>query len=260
VTPRVDFSGNAPIYDRRHGTLLPPHIVQALASAGALEPGKLVLDVGAGTGRAAIAIADFGCRVLAVEPAIPMLKELRTKAAARRLWIVGGDGQQLPCGSGRFDVVILARVLYVISDWRLLLRQVYGVLKSGGHLLHEWGNGVEDEPWVQIREKARALFQESGVEQPFHPGARTEADVDAYLMHLGFVRTAEVPSDPGPRLTLRDFVERIVSGEFSYTWNVPKRIQEQCLPLLRTWCEQTFDLDEAFTMPRELQWSIYQKA
>jgi hypothetical protein len=60
-------------------------------------------------------------------------------------------------------------------------------------------------------------------------------------------------------MTLRDFVGRIASGEFSYTWSVPKDVQESCLPLLRKWCEDTFDLDQSVSIPRELRWTIYGK-
>ena len=68
-----------------------------------------------------------------------------------------------------------------------------------------------------------------------------------------------MPVGPGPRLALRDFVDRIVTGELSYTWSVPKEIQEHCLPMLKTWCEQTFDLGQTFSMPKNLYWTVYQK-
>ena len=90
MSQRVDFSSNAPIYDRRHGTTLAPEIVGALASVDAIRQGDVVLDIGAGTGRAAVALADFGCLVFAVEPSIAMLRQLRTKAMARRIWAVSG--------------------------------------------------------------------------------------------------------------------------------------------------------------------------
>jgi hypothetical protein len=60
-------------------------------------------------------------------------------------------------------------------------------------------------------------------------------------------------------MTLHDFVEQIVSGELSYVWNVPKHIQGLRLPLLKEWCEDTFDLGRSVPMPRELHWTIYRK-
>jgi SAM-dependent methyltransferase len=260
MNQRVDFSSNARIYDRRHGALLATEIIDALARADAMRQADVVLDVGAGTGRTAVALADFGCDVLAIEPSMAMLTELRRKAATRRIWAVCGDGERLPCAASRFDAVVIARLLYLISDWQMLLRQAFAALRPGRHLLHEWGNGDANEPWVQIREKARSLFQSAGVTRPFHPGARSEADVDAYLTTLGLVKTAEVAIGPGPQMTLRDFIDRIMTGELSYTWDVPKQIQEQCLPLLKAWCDATFDLGQTYSMPQELHWKVFQKS
>jgi hypothetical protein len=51
---------------------------------------------------------------------------------------------------------------------------------------------------VQIREKARTLLQDAGVDKPFHPGARSEAEVDAFLTGLGLVRRKALLIGPGP--------------------------------------------------------------
>jgi hypothetical protein len=67
------------------------------------------------------------------------------------------------------------------------------------------------------------------------------------------------PPWPGPNMTLHDFVGRVVTGEFSYVWNIPTHVQESCVPLLNKWCQDTFDLEQSFSMPRELEWTIYRK-
>lgn len=259
MTERVDFSSNATIYDRRHGAILAPEVARALAALAALESGSRVLDIGAGTGRVATAFASFGCRVVALEPAVKMLGELQRKAAGQPVRVVAAEGARLPFPRSFFDAVVLARVLYVMADWQAVLREAHDALKPGGYILHEWGNGDARETWVHVRERLRTLFQEAGVEHPFHPGARTEADVDAHLEHLGVIRSAVLPGGPGPSLTLRQFVERIVSGEFSYVWNVPSAVRERCLMQLTQWCDHTFDLEQSFPMPRELQWTIFRK-
>jgi len=144
-----------------------------------------------------------------------------------------------------------------MSDWQAVLGEAREVLTSGGLLFHEWGNGQSDEAWVQIREKTRALFQGAGVEKPFHPGARKEAEVNCLLTELGLWRSAELVVGPGPDVTLRDSLRRIASGELSYVWNVPKPVQESCLPLLQNWCEERFDLERPVPIPREIHWTIY---
>ena len=236
-----------------------PGVAQSLLSAGALARGARVLDVGAGTGRVSIALADLGCEVVALDPALPMLEVLRGKSAAPLLRIVAAEGGHLPFQRGSFDAVVFARTLYLMADWQTSLREACDSLKPAGWLFHEWGNGQVDEAWVQIREKARALFQEAGIENSFHPGARAEAEVDSCLLGLGFVRRAGLPVGPGPPMTLRNFLGRVESGEVSYVWNVPKQVQEDCLPKLRNWCELTFDLDQSVSIPRTLDWTIYQK-
>jgi SAM-dependent methyltransferase len=259
VDQRVDFSANASVYDRRHGAVLPLDVARELAESGLLEPGARILDVGAGTGRVAIAFAGLGYQVAALDPAVPMLNELRAKARGCPVQLLAGEGARLPFARGRFDAVIAARILYLMPDWKAVLREVYDVLKPGGCLFHEWGNGQAGEAWVRIREKLRALFQDAGVETPFHPGARSEAEVDAVLLRLGFVRSKRLPIGPGPDMTLLDFVGRVTAGEFSYVWNIPAHVRESCIPLLNKWCERTFDLQQSFPMPGELEWTTYRK-
>jgi SAM-dependent methyltransferase len=259
VSERVDFSANAPIYDRRHGAALAPDVARSLALKAGLTHGTRVLDVGAGTGRVAHAFADLGCDVVALDPALPMLDQLSRKASTRRVLAVVGEGGRLPFAGCVFDTAVIARVLYLVTDWRAVLRDTRDALKQGGYLLHEWGNGSADEEWVRIREKTRALFQDAGIAHPFHPGVRTEVEVDTYAATLGFAQTDHVLAGPGPQISLREFVRRITSGELSYIWSVPKPAQEQCLPLLERWCGQTFDLEQSFPMPRELQWTVYRK-
>jgi SAM-dependent methyltransferase len=259
VGQRVDFSANASVYDRRHGAVLPQHVARELADAGGLEPEARVLDIGAGTGRVAIAFAEIGYQVTALDPARRMLDEVRLKAHDCRVHLVAGEGARLPFGRSYFDAVILARILYLMEDWTAVLREVSDVLKPGGFLLHEWGNGKAGEPWVQIREKLRALFLDAGVETPFHPGARSEAEVDDFLTELGFVRRERLSAGPGPCMTLHDFVGRIAAGEFSYIWNIPAHIQESCIQLLHKWCRDTFELEQSLPMPAQLEWTVYRK-
>ncbi len=185
-----------------------------------------------------------------------MLNALRSKASEPQMRLVAGEGARLPFSSSAFDSVVLARILYLMSDWQAVLGQAFDALRPGGHLLHEWGNGNPDEAWVQIRERTRALFEDAGHVNPFHPGARTEAEVDTCIARLGFVRRAGVTLGPGPTMTLRDFVCRITSGELSYTWSVPSRVREGGLPRLKDWCERNFDLELMVPVPSDVHWTI----
>jgi SAM-dependent methyltransferase len=184
---------------------------------------------------------------------------LRTKATRLPARLVRGDGARLPFQPGSFDALVLSRVLYLMSDWRSVLCDAIRLLKSDGRLLHEWGNGSADEEWVQIRERARTLFEQAGVKDPFHPGVRSEDEVERFLAEQGLVPIGHVPLGPGPLMPLSDFLRKIDERECSYVWNVPEEIQKRCLPALRAWAEERFDLDRALPVPREIRWTIYRR-
>ena len=247
------------MYDRRHGALLPDDAVDRLLTVAGDPPGAVVLDIGAGTGRVAIPFAAHGCSVVALEPARGMIDQLRAKGREVTLSLVLGEGGQLPFAAGRFDLCVIARLLYLTENWREITREAHRVLAMNGALLHEWGNGQDDEEWVQIREEARRLFERAGVHQPFHPGVRFETEVESELTALGFVREAAVAVGRGPNVSLGEFLKRLVEGELSYIWNVPEDVRATCIPHLRAWAQETFDLDLSISIPREIRWTVYRK-
>lgn len=258
-TQRVDFSNNASTYDRRHGAVITDDTAQTLARAALLGPGSRVLDLAAGTGRVAIPLAALGCYVVALDPARPMLDELARKSPSLSIPRVIADGAHLPCVSSHFDAVVIARLLYLVPAWKALLTEAHRVLAPGGRLLHEWSNGDADEEWVQIREKIRGMFEYEGVVDPFHPGVRTEDEAEAFLASVGMTRMATERLGGGHLMTVADFLKRLVDGECSYTWAVPKDVAARCLPELQTWAAARFDLDREVPMPREIVWRIYTK-
>jgi hypothetical protein len=92
-------------------------------------------------------------------------------------------------------------------------------------------------------EGTRALFARAPVAKPFHPGARSEAEIGDFLVGLGLERMDQLRIGPDPSMALLDFVEKIVSGELSYIWNVSAHVGESCLPRLKEWSEKTLDLE-----------------
>ena len=85
---------------------------------GPLE-GRTVLDVGTGTGRAALALAAHGGTVTGVDASTEMLRVARQRAEARRLGVVftPGDAHALPFDAQAFDVAVCLRVLMHTPDW-----------------------------------------------------------------------------------------------------------------------------------------------
>ncbi len=256
---RVDFSRNAPFYDRRHGAVAGRDVLEDVARVGGLGNGAAVLEVGAGTGRVSVALAGIGCHVVAVEPALPMLECLRRKAAGLNVAAVVGEGAHLPFPDASFDAVVLARVLYLMTDWRDVLSEVARASRAHAPLLHEWGNGDPDEEWVQIRAMARTLFEQAGVKEPFHPGARSETEVEEALAALGYVQAGQLRAPGTLLITVGEFLRRIIDAECSYTWNVPPEVLGPCLAELSAWTTERYGLDRLILTPREIGWKVFRR-
>ena len=108
------------------GTLLAES--QDAVIAGFLGPlqGRTVLDVGTGTGRAAIALARRGARVTGVDASPEMLRVARTRAAEAGLEAVFdvGDAHRLAFPDRAFDAAVSLRVLMHTPDWRQCLSEL----------------------------------------------------------------------------------------------------------------------------------------
>jgi len=77
-----------------------------------------VLDVGAGTGRYAVPLAEFGARVQAVEPNAAMAGLLAEEARGRGVSVAVEQSEWPACepAVGSADVVLCAHVVYPIAD------------------------------------------------------------------------------------------------------------------------------------------------
>ncbi len=186
----INYDRNASRYDRRHGSFLAGDELDRLVQAARLSPPSTVLEVALGTGRVSIPLANRGFSVIGLDRSHGMLGELEQKESRRLVLRIRGYARQIPISDEASDAVVIAR-LYLIPEGELTLREAIRVLRCDGVILHEWGNGSPDEAWVIIREKARELFEAEGIEDPFHPGARTEEEVDRFLRSRGAISFGE---------------------------------------------------------------------
>lgn len=105
--------------------LLQDAIAPLAADPDAARPcqGVRVLDVGTGTGRAAIGLARAGASVTGVDASAEMLDVARARVAALGedaldITFDLGDAHALPFPSGHFDAAVSLRVLMHTPDWR----------------------------------------------------------------------------------------------------------------------------------------------
>lgn len=99
--------------------------------------GGRVLDLGCGTGRVTVAIAQTGCTVMGVDPDPPSLEAARAKPSGDQVEWVDGDSRAIPVNR-LFDVAIMsANVAQEILDDSELARSFADIashLVPGGRL------------------------------------------------------------------------------------------------------------------------------
>lgn len=100
----------------------------------ALAPitGRRVLDVGTGTGRAALAFAREGAVVTGVDASAEMLAVAERHAAEQGLSAAFkvGDAHQLPFGDREFDAAVSLRVIMHTPNWRQCVSELCRVSNS----------------------------------------------------------------------------------------------------------------------------------
>ena len=111
-------------------------MVEQILAEGPVE-GKLVLEVGAGSGRDSVALADAGAVAVILDYSAPSLEVARAVAerAGCRPLLVRADALRLPFRDSTFDVLFHQGLLEHFRDPMPLLRENVRVLKSSAILL-----------------------------------------------------------------------------------------------------------------------------
>lgn len=151
-----------------------------------VDADTVVLDVGAGTGRFALALAGAAREVVALDPAAQMLRILRESADEQRVTNVRiVPGRLEDAGDVTGDVTICAHVLPVVPDARTFLARLDGVTRRRVFLYMAVGSSdLRTDPlWRHFHGRRR-------------PPAPTHLDAIAVLGELGIDPQTEVVEVP----------------------------------------------------------------
>jgi SAM-dependent methyltransferase len=135
------FGAVAPAYAEHR-----PDYAQA-AARWALDPapGVRVLDLGAGTGKLTATLIALGAEVIAVEPDLAMLAELRRSLPTVRA--LGGSAEAVPLPDASVDAVLAGNAMHWF-DMDVAGAEIARVLVPGGVLAGLW-NVIDDRVgWV----------------------------------------------------------------------------------------------------------------
>jgi ubiquinone/menaquinone biosynthesis C-methylase UbiE len=147
------------MFSIEHLHTLRAHELDAVVSE--LKPGAAVLELGAGTGAQALALARRGFLVTAID-----LPE-STYSDERVFDVIDYDGSTIPCPSASIDVVYSSNVLEHVRDFAVLQREIKRVLRPGGYCVHIlptaawrfWTSlAAFYDPWVRAGRRLPELF------------------------------------------------------------------------------------------------------
>lgn len=126
-----------------------------------------VLDLGCGTGRLALMLAERGHDVVGVDPAAAMLEVARTRDRGGRVRWIEADARGLDLGDDRFDLVVMTgnvfQVFLTDDDARAVLASARRHLAPGGRLTFESRepSAREWETWTP--EETREVVSVDGI-------------------------------------------------------------------------------------------------
>ncbi|PWI13430.1 SAM-dependent methyltransferase [Streptomyces sp. Act143] len=130
---RETFDGSAELYDRVRPHY-PPDLIDELTALAGLGPGRRVLEVGPGTGRLTVPLAETGCQVTGVE----LGRELAAVARRRLRAFPQADVQvaefeSWPLPAEPFDLVVCATAWHWI-DPAVRVPKAARALRPGGRV------------------------------------------------------------------------------------------------------------------------------
>lgn len=166
----------------------------AAVSTLGLAPGQSVLDVGAGSGGAALAMAEQGLRVTAIDASARMVDRILSRAGERGVRVEAQvmDGQALQFADASFDAALSVLGVILIPDAERGVAEMRRVTCPGGR--------VAVVTWTQphnfeLATELRSAIQEVWPEQPPAPlpaqlRYREEADFCALFRAAGLDQPA----------------------------------------------------------------------
>lgn len=218
----------------------------ALGSAAWLRPGDLLVEVGCGTGRMALPLAEMSThQVVGLDPEDRMLAVARAKDVAGRVRWLRGTAYRVPLGDAVAGVVLMSMVVHLLKQPGRAFREAHRVLRPGGRLVI-WTFTPRHVREFYLNEWFPSIGRIDGER---FAGVET---LEAGLRRAGFSTvTVDLERESGT-LAVEDVLDRVRGRYISTLSLVPPleyRLGLQQVEEMRT-------LDRERRIPYQLEWAI----
>jgi ubiquinone/menaquinone biosynthesis C-methylase UbiE len=136
------FAAAAEVYERARPSY-PQDAVDWVVERAGLRPGRLVVDVAAGTGKLTRLLVPSGADVVAVEPVAEMRRKL--EEVVPEVEAIAGTAERLPFADASVDVVTVGQAFHWFDHARAL-PELHRVLRPDGLLVLVWNSRDLDDP------------------------------------------------------------------------------------------------------------------
>ena len=214
-------------------------MAEAMCDAGGLHAGERVLDVGCGSGTAALVAARRYCQVTGVDYVPSLLDRARMRAAADGLEaeFLEADAQDLPFEDASFDAVVSVYGVQFAPDQQRAARELVRVTSPGGRIIlaspppHGWSGDF-------FAVHARHNPPPPGTDSPLRWGTRDG------LAHLFGNTGARIVSEPRTALQYwhsTDHAADVFWRWFGPTISAAERLDDEGRSALRSELQQVFE-------------------
>jgi ubiquinone/menaquinone biosynthesis C-methylase UbiE len=236
-------------------------LIDALVRETSINENSRALEIGIGTGRIGMSVAEHVRRLFGIDLSLEMMGVLRRKLAdaTMNIDIAQANALHLPFASNWFDVVYAVHVYHLVANWQSALLDAQRVLKQGGRLVVNFHKRDPNSPNMRLRAQMRELARGYGVDTK-RPGAQSEDEILAEILKWDaaprIVPVLEWHKAEVPAQILKELDRQI----FSETWMIPREVMDKIMPRLREWALATFgDLSQPIGCEYATRWLIAQK-
>lgn len=219
-----------------------------------IQPLGRCLEIGVGTGRFALPLADIGVEMAGIDLSRPMLLKLVSKAGGTPPFPVAeADATRLPFRDAVFGSALSVHVLHLIPDWETVLDELARTLRPGGKIVVDHG-GFGTGPWW---EALQIFAGGAGISLDF-VGAATVGEIDSAMRERGATIRSLEPVTDKQSLPYRRLVRLFEEGAFSFTWRAgPDGLRRGGAALRGALEERGTGLDDILEHERELVLRVY---